>query len=269
MGVGATMSVNDALIQGTKKIEERAGFWDDADDENKPVSMKEFEEKPLPISETFGEKNVGSVNANDVIETAEGRLNDVNAGHSFDEFLRETKVEKKEPVMQEQKKSFGGMNLGGMSIDDFINKESERIKRESDGNVSENFGEKNIQSNHNGDDDPNNPSGGPKGGKKNPLSSFFDMLGDTKDGGFMDDTEDVFGDDGDKMMAEDSEKEEPSLEIKAVADRKPEHEESNVVFLAGSLDKSEEKAVQTDLIDVLQKMEETFDIPSIFKKSNS
>ena len=286
-------------------------------DMGKPVSMKALEEEPLPISEMFGDKVAkddgvvdSGVKAGQSMQSRENNANgsgfgakkddvrDVNAGHSFNDFLRANSLEnsgKDEQSVGGAKSNtdLGMSAFGGMSIDDFINKESERIKRENSDMLKET--EKSDEKQDvsidlraskddggDGDDDPNNPSGGPKGGKKNALSSLFlDMLGDTTDDGFMKDNEDVFGD-KDNMVSrenigdtasnvgvnadENDVREEPDLEIKSVADRKPEHEESNVVFLAGSLGKSSDER-QIDLMDVLQKMEETFEIPSIFKKS--
>ena len=138
------------------------------------------------------------------------------------------------------------------SIDDFINRESEEILKSSSPDLVAKRDDDN-----NPDDDPNNPNGGKK---KSPLSSFFDMLGDSKEDNFFDDVDNYDGKDS-KLSSND--------DLKITASKKEEvREADNVVFLAGSLDAGKQKEQQTDLVDMLQKMEETLDIPSIFKKSN-
>ncbi len=86
------------------------------------------------------------------------------------------------------------------------------------------------------------------------------MLGDSKEDNFFDDV-DTFGDDDSKLSKS------QDLEIKAQV--KPErHEDDNVVFLAGSLDEQKKENQQTDLVEMLEKMKETLEIPAIFKKNN-
>ena len=86
------------------------------------------------------------------------------------------------------------------------------------------------------------------------------MLGDSKEDNFFDDV-DTFGDDDSKLEKQ------KDLEIKANV--KPEkHEDDNVVFLAGSIDEQKQEAQQTDLMEMIKKMEETLEIPAIFKKNN-
>lgn len=110
----------------------------------------------------------------------------------------------------------------------------------------------NVSLNGNGDDD-HDPEP-PKGKKKNPLSSFFDMIGEKdSDDTFFDDVEK--DDNGDVKFENQSE----------ISDKK---EDDNVVFLAGNLDTKESDDKQIDLMEMIKKMEETLEIPAIFKKGS-
>lgn len=110
----------------------------------------------------------------------------------------------------------------------------------------------NVSLNGNGDDD-HDPEP-PKGKKKNPLSSFFDMIGEKdSDDTFFDDVEK--DDNGDVKFENQSE----------ISDKK---EDDNVVFLAGNLDTKDPDDKQIDLMEMIKKMEETLEIPAIFKKGS-
>lgn len=110
----------------------------------------------------------------------------------------------------------------------------------------------NVSLNGNGDDD-HDPEP-PKGKKKNPLSSFFDMIGEKdSDDTFFDDVEK--DDNGDVKFENQSE----------ISDKK---EDDNVVFLAGNLDTKDQDDKQIDLMEMIKKMEETLEIPAIFKKGS-
>lgn len=110
----------------------------------------------------------------------------------------------------------------------------------------------NVSLNDNGDDD-HDPEP-PKGKKKNPLSSFFDMIGEKdSDDTFFDDVEK--DDNGDVKFENQSE----------ISDKK---EDDNVVFLAGNLDTKDQDDKQIDLMEMIKKMEETLEIPAIFKKGS-
>lgn len=110
----------------------------------------------------------------------------------------------------------------------------------------------NVSLNGNGDDD-HDPEP-PKGKKKNPLSSFFDMIGEKdSDDTFFDDVEK--DDNGDVKFENQSE----------ISDKK---EDDNVVFLAGNLDTNDPDDKQIDLMEMIKKMEETLEIPAIFKKGS-
>ena len=110
----------------------------------------------------------------------------------------------------------------------------------------------NVSLNDNGDDD-HDPEP-PKGKKKNPLSSFFDMIGEKdSDDTFFDDVEK--DDNGDVKFEKQSE----------ISDKK---EDDNVVFLAGNLDTKDQDDKQIDLMEMIKKMEETLEIPAIFKKGS-
>ncbi len=196
-------------------------------------------EKPLPINNETFEKDpeiaMDELGANDLVldnENTEpkGLFNDVNSDdNSFDSFMKKNE---------------------SLSIDDFINREAKEIeKNNADAKKDDD----------NGDDDPTPPEGG-NGKKKNPLSSFFDMLGESKEDNFFDDVE-TFGDDDSKLSKSED------LEVKA-SEKKEKHEDNNVVFLAGSLDEQKTEAQQTDLMEMLKKMEETLEIPKIFQKNN-
>ena len=110
----------------------------------------------------------------------------------------------------------------------------------------------NVSLNGNGDDD-HDPEP-PKGKKKNPLSSFFDMIGEKdSDDTFFDDVEK--DDNGDVKFENQSE----------ISDKK---EDDNVVFLAGNLDTKDPDDKQIDLMEMIKKMEETLEIPGIFKNGS-
>lgn len=106
----------------------------------------------------------------------------------------------------------------------------------------------------NGNDDDDHDPEPPKGKKKNPLSSFFDMIGEKdSDDTFFDDVEK--DDNGDVKFENQSE----------ISDKK---EDDNVVFLAGNLDTKDQDDKQIDLMEMIKKMEETLEIPAIFKKGS-
>lgn len=112
----------------------------------------------------------------------------------------------------------------------------------------------NVSLNSNGDDDHDPDPEPPKGKKKNPLSSFFDMIGEKdSDDTFFDDVEK--DDNGDVKFENQSE----------ISDKK---EDDNVVFLAGNLDTKDPDDKQIDLMEMIKKMEETLEIPAIFKKGS-
>ena len=203
---------------------------------------KIIEEKPLPINNETFEKEpeiaISELGANELVLDnekiePESLFNDEKVeDNSFDSFMKKTE---------------------SLSIDDFINREAEEIEKK---NIEEISVKKDDE---NGDDDPTDPNGG-NGKKKSPLSSFFDMLGDSKEDNFFDDV-DTFGDDDSKL--------EKQIDLEIKANVKPEkHEDDNVVFLAGSIDEQKQEAQQTDLMEMIKKMEETLEIPAIFKKNN-
>lgn len=209
------------------------------------ASSNSKDEEPLPIqNDTFDKEPdvaIKELGAEDmVLENKE-----VREGHEDTSFF--------DDVMKEDNSFDAFMRKNNSSsIDDFINRESEEILKSSSPDLVAKRDDDN-----NPDDDPNNPNGGKK---KSPLSSFFDMLGDSKEDNFFDDVDNYDGKDS-KLSSND--------DLKITASKKEEVRESdNVVFLAGSLDAGKQKEQQTDLVDMLQKMEETLDIPSIFKKSN-
>ncbi|MBR1544696.1 MAG: cell division protein FtsZ [Alphaproteobacteria bacterium] len=211
-----------ASISSEKKVEEK------------------IEEKPLPINnETFEkESNIDSLGANELV-------------------LDNEKTEPESLFKQEEKVDDNSFDAfmkrnESLSIDDFINREAEEITKKSQ---AENL----KKDDDNGDDDPTDPDGG-NGKKKSPLSSFFDMLGESKEDNFFDDVE-TFGDDSKLSKSED-------LEVKA-KEKSEKHEDDNGVFLAGGLEEQKQEAQQTDIMEMLQKMEETMHIPAIFKKDNS
>ncbi len=196
------------------------------------------DEKPLPIDNETFEKDpeiaMDELGANELVldnekTEPESLFDDMKSDdNSFDSFMKKNE---------------------SLSIDDFINREAEEIEKNNTDVKKDD---------DNGDDDPTDPNGG-SGKKKNPLSSFFDMLGESKEDNFFDDVE-TFDDDSKLSKQKD-------LEIKA-SEKKEEHEDNNVVFLAGSLDEQKTEAQQTDLMEMLKKMEETLEIPKIFQKNN-
>ena len=199
------------------------------------------QEKPLPINnETFEKEPEVAINelgANDLVldnekTEPESLFKDENVDdNSFDSFMKKNE---------------------SLSIDDFINREAEEIVKNNEESVQ--------KKDDNGDDEPTPPEGG-NGKKKSPLSSFFDMLGESKEDTFFDDV-DTFGDNDSKLSKSED------LEIKAQT-KNEKHEDDNVVFLAGSLDeKKGGESQQIDLIEMMKKMEETLEIPAIFKKNN-
>ena len=200
-----------------------------------------MEEKPLPIdNETFEKEPeiaISELGANDLVldnekTEPESLFKDTTSDdNSFDAFMKKNE---------------------SLSIDDFINREAEEIAKKSEETLVK-------KDEDNGDDDPTPPEGG-SGKKKSPLSSFFDMLGDSKEDNFFDNI-DTFGDDDSKLSKS------QDLEIKAQA-KQEKHEDDNVVFLAGSFDEQKKENQQTDLVEMLKKMEETLEIPAIFKKNN-
>ncbi|MDR2098733.1 MAG: cell division protein FtsZ [Rickettsiales bacterium] len=132
------------------------------------------------------------------------------------------------------------------NIQDFIDEEAEKFRR-SDDKPSDLFARS--------DDDVPEP---PKGRKKNPLSDFFSSIGSGSDDTFFDDAERI-EDDGEEMRDDVG----ITLGVPAAAEEK---KDGNVVFLAGSLDDKGKADRQTDLMEMIRKMEETLEIPAIFKK---
>ncbi len=202
---------------------------------------KIVEEKPLPINNETFEKEpeiaISELGTNELVLDNEkteptGLFEEKIDDNSFDAFMKKNE---------------------SLSIDDFINREAQEIVKKNQ-NV-----EDVKKDDDNGDDDPTTPEGG-NGKKKSPLSSFFDMLGESKEDNFFDDVE-TFGDDDSKLSLQ------KDLEVKASA-KQEKHEEDNVVFLAGSMDEQKNEAQQTDLIEMLKKMKETLEIPAMFKKNN-
>ena len=136
-------------------------------------------------------------------------------------------------------------------IQNFIDEEAEKLNIAH--NVSNELFAKSddkIPSSDDGDDNPEPP----KGKKKNPLSSFFDMIGEK--GG-----DDTFFDDVEKSNDDDI----LFKQEEQITDKK---EDDNVVFLAGNLDAKKQEDKQIDLMEMIKKMEETLEIPAIFKKGS-
>jgi hypothetical protein len=161
---------------------------------------------------------------------------------TFASFPEEDK--KEEPIMAPSP-AVGESNLdnyftsgGDDDIQSFIEEEAEKFRKSTELRVE--------PEDKGGDDEPEPP----KGGKKNPLSDFFSMLGKESDDNFFEDAEKL---DVDKMSA--------AVELAPAASRS-----DNVVFLAGSLSEKEKDGKQIDLMEMLRKMEETLEIPAIFKK---
>ena len=202
------------------------------------VDERVEDEKPLPINNETFEKDpeiaMDELGANELVLDNEktepnSLFSDMNSDdNSFDSFIKKNE---------------------SVSIDDFINREAKEIEK-NNADVK--------KDDDNGDDEPTPPEGG-NGKKKNPLSSFFDMLGESKEDSFFDDVE-TFDDDSKLSKSE-------NLEIKAT-EKQEKHEDNNVVFLAGSLEDQKTEAQQTDLMEMLKKMEETLEIPKIFQKNN-
>jgi hypothetical protein len=140
--------------------------------------------------------------------------------------------------------TFDGFFAGaaGSDIQDFIDEEAEKFRKSS-----ELFA-------RSGDDAPEPPKGG---GKKNPLSDFFSSIGSGSDDTFFDDVEGL--DDSGKMAGGGD----ITLSVPSAEDAK---REDNVVFLAGSLGDEGKGDRQIDLMEMIRKMEETLEIPAIFKK---
>ncbi len=163
------------------------------------------------------------------------------------EEIFDKKVEEKiEPVMQNQKLNQDSLDNffetgDEKNIQDFIDEEAEKLNLSN-----ELFAKKDDDD---GDDNPEPP----KGKKKNPLSSFFDMIGEK-------DVDDTFFDDVDKSTDDD-------IKFEKIGESTAKKEDNNVVFLAGNLENDKDER-QTDLMEMIKKMEETLEIPAIFKKSS-
>lgn len=147
------------------------------------------------------------------------------------------------------------------NIQDFIDEEAEKFK------VSNEFFVEKDENDNLGSDGDIEPEP-PKEKKKNPLSSFFDMIGEKNDDTFFDDVKINLDDDDVKLKTdglnitklESSEVNDLEVEIRK--------EDDNVVFLAGNFDKKKQENKQIDLMEMIKKMEETLEIPAIFKKNN-
>ena len=202
------------------------------------------EEKPLPITDDTFEKDpevaIAELGADDfILENTTKEEPFISSSsfedddNSFDAFLR---------------------NSDSSSIDDFINREAEKMKSSYETDLV-------AKKDDDGDDEPTPPEGGGNGKKKNnPLSSFFDMMNEKKEDNFFDDV-DIFSDDDVKLSVD------KDLEISA-SKKEVKDEDDNVVFLAGSLDDQKKESKQTDLMEMIKKMEETLEIPAIFKNGN-
>lgn len=202
------------------------------------------EEKPLPITDDTFEKDpevaIAELGADDfILENTTKEEPFISSSsfedddNSFDAFLR---------------------NSDSSSIDDFINREAEKMKSSYETDLV-------AKKDDDGDDEPTPPEGGGNGKKKNnPLSSFFDMMNEKKEDNFFDDV-DIFPDDDVKLSVD------KDLEISA-SKKEVKDEDDNVVFLAGSLDDQKKESKQTDLMEMIKKMEETLEIPAIFKNGN-
>ena len=141
----------------------------------------------------------------------------------------------------------GGDKLGSFfasgdegDIQDFIDEEAEKFRKSTELKVGPFDGAP--------DDDPE-PSGGKR---KNPLSDFFSMIGKDSDDTFFDDAGKIDG--ADSMRA--------GMELAPSARREPD----NVVPIAGAIDDEKRDGKQIDLMEMIRKMEETLEIPAIFKK---
>ena len=74
------------------------------------------------------------------------------------------------------------------------------------------------------------------------------------------DVDDTFFDDVDKSTDDD-------IKFEKIGESTAKKEDNNVVFLAGNLENDKDER-QTDLMEMIKKMEETLEIPAIFKKSS-
>ena len=197
------------------------------------------EEKPLPIKDDTFDKDVKNV------------LGDFGADALFSENTDEVENFEKENSFD----SFIKQNTPS-SIDDFINREAQKISESEPMDLV-------AKKEDNDDDEPTPPdNGGGNGKKKSSLSSFFDLLGESKEDNFFDDVEN-FGSDKDVKLSLDKE-----LDF-TISKKEEKKEDDNVVFLAGSLDEQKRESQQTDLMEMIKKMEETLEIPAIFKKNNN
>lgn len=210
--------------------------------------IEDVEEKqPLPIdNETFEkdpEVGIAELGAEDFI------LENTSKEEDF--------VSSSNSVFSDEDNSFDAFlrNSDSSSIDDFINREAEKMKNSYNSDL-----DLKKDDNGNDDDDPTPPNGG-NGKKKNtPLSSFFDMMNEDKEDSFFDNM-DIFSDDDAKLSVD------KELEISA-SKKTVKDEDDNVVFLAGSLNNQKQESKQIDLMEVMKKMEETLEIPAIFKNTN-
>lgn len=159
---------------------------------------------------------------------------------------------KQEPIVNTDKLDSFFETGDENDIQSFIDEEAEKLNIAS--NVTnELFADKSDKISSSDDDGDDNPEP-PKGKKKNPLSSFFDMIGEKgNDDTFFEDVD--LGKDDDITFKKEEQ----------ISDKK---EEDNVVFLAGSLDTKNQEDKQIDLMEMIKKMEETLEIPAIFKKGS-
>lgn len=187
-------------------------------------------------------------------------VSDVIKPKSYSFEAEKVEVKKEEPVIKKEEKLEPVVNADKLDnffetgdekdIQSFIDEEAEKLNIAS--NVSnELFADSKDKISSIDDDDNPEP---PKGKKKNPLSSFFDMIGEKgSDDTFFDDVD--IGKDDDIIFKNEE----------VITDKK---EDDNVVFLAGSLDAENQEDKQTDLMEMIKKMEETLEIPAIFKKGS-
>lgn len=184
--------------------------------------------------------------------------------HPFEE-EKKVEVKKEEPVTHQddlqvkQEEVVNPDKLGSFfetgdekDIQSFIDEEAEKLNIVSSA-TSELFANKSDKISSSDDDGDDNPEP-PKGKKKNPFSSFFDMIGEK-------DNDDTFFDDVDLGKDDD-------ITFKKEAEISDKLEKDNVVFLAGNLDEKQQDDKQIDLMEMIKKMEETLEIPAIFKKGS-